>query len=104
MSDFYQKYKKYKLKYLLSKNKKKSLFYFELKNYGPDNQIIIVYANDKNDAFNKIKEITSENIFTYKSEYADHDVTIDDMKKIILSEHIEPKKLSTPLWFSFYNG
>ncbi|AEX61212.1 hypothetical protein c7_L146 [Megavirus courdo7] len=26
------------------------------------------------------------------------------MKKIILSEHIEPKKLSTPLWFSFYNG
>ncbi|AZL89798.1 hypothetical protein QKC54_gp0113 [Megavirus baoshan] len=104
MSDFYQKYKKYKLKYLLSKNKKKSLFYFELKNYGPDNQIIIVYANDKNDAVNKIKEITNEKVFTYKSEYADHDVTIDDVKNIILSDNIEPNKLSTPLWFSFYNG
>nr|WBF71122.1 hypothetical protein [Megavirus caiporensis] len=104
MSDFYQKYKKYKLKYLLSKNKKKSLFYFELKDYGPDNQIIIVSANDKNDAINKIKEITNEKVFTYKSEYSDRNMTINDVKEIILDGNIEPKKISTPLWFSFHNG
>lgn len=76
---------------------------FTNKSFNYDTHIIIVDADNENNAYNELSNITKKNIFENMSQYSQR-IDKSDLVKHIVDKKIRPIQITAPFYFSFYNG